>query len=180
MMRALADSAMGRSLRTVEPGVARAMSFDLKLSFISAAKIGETLRATARHAGRRTMVTECRVEGRGGRLIGLQSPRKGIAQPPHDQITIRGAREHNLKNVTSRSLAIGWYIHRPFGLGQVVRFASTHPGQRRYVESLSAYARQFLGQMEKPDVDVIEAAGDFDRPEGHLDTFGLPIATSSI
>jgi len=63
MISALADSAMGRSLRTVQPGVARAMSFDLKLSFVNAAKIGETLRATGRviHAGRRTMVAECRV-----------------------------------------------------------------------------------------------------------------------
>ena len=75
MISTLADSAMGRSLRTIEPGVARAMSFDLKLSFINAAKIGETLRATGRvvHSGRRTMVAECRVEGRGGRLIATAS-----------------------------------------------------------------------------------------------------------
>ncbi|HKW59084.1 MAG TPA: PaaI family thioesterase [Candidatus Dormibacteraeota bacterium] len=68
---ALADSAMGRSLRTIKPGVVRSMSFDLKLSFISAAKVGETLRAAGRvvHAGRRTAVTECRVEGPGGRLV---------------------------------------------------------------------------------------------------------------
>ena len=75
MISALADSAMGRSLRTVEPGVARAMSFDLKLNFISAAKVGETLRATGRvvHAGRRTMVAECRVEAVGGRLVATAS-----------------------------------------------------------------------------------------------------------
>ena len=75
MISALADSAMGRSLRTVKPGVARAMSFDLKVSFINAAKIGETLRATGRvvHAGRRTMVAYCRVEGRGGRLVATAS-----------------------------------------------------------------------------------------------------------
>ncbi len=75
MISTLADSAMGRSLRTVEPGVARAMSFDLKLNFISAAKVGETLRATGRvvHAGRRTMVAECRVEGPGGRLVATAS-----------------------------------------------------------------------------------------------------------
>src|SRR5258706_5098941 len=88
MISTLADSAMGRSLRTLKPGVVRAMSFDLKLSFISAAKIGETLRATGRviHAGRRTMVAECRVEGRGGRLIATASAtfavtrEKGITQ----------------------------------------------------------------------------------------------------
>jgi uncharacterized protein (TIGR00369 family) len=75
MITALADSAMGRSLRTLKPGIARAMSFDLKLSFISAAKVGETLRATGRivHAGRRTAVTECRVEGSGGRLVATAS-----------------------------------------------------------------------------------------------------------
>jgi uncharacterized protein (TIGR00369 family) len=71
----LADSAMGRSLRTLQPGVTRAMSFDLKLNFINAAKIGERLRATGKviHAGRRTAVTECRVEGRDGRLVATAS-----------------------------------------------------------------------------------------------------------
>ena len=75
MISALADSAMGRSLRTIKPGVARSMSFDLKLSFISAAKVGETLRATGRvvHFGRRTAVTDCRVEGRNGRLVATAS-----------------------------------------------------------------------------------------------------------
>jgi uncharacterized protein (TIGR00369 family) len=71
----LADSAMGRSVRTLEPGVTRAMSFDLKLNFINAAKIGERLRATGKvvHAGRRTVVTECRVEGKDGRLVATAS-----------------------------------------------------------------------------------------------------------
>jgi len=75
MISALADTAMGRSLRTVKPGVVRAMSFDLKLNFINAAKIGETLRATGRvlHAGRRTMVASCRVEGDRGRLVATAS-----------------------------------------------------------------------------------------------------------
>ena len=75
MISTLADSAMGRALRTLSPGVARAMSFDLKLNFISAATIGETLRATGRvvHAGRRTVVTECRVEGPDGKLVATAS-----------------------------------------------------------------------------------------------------------
>lgn len=75
MISALADSAMGRSLRTVKPGVARAMSFDLKLNFISAAKVGETLRAPGRvvHAGRRTMVAECHITAPGGRLVATAS-----------------------------------------------------------------------------------------------------------
>ena len=67
----LADSAMGRSVHTLKPGVVRASSFDLKLSFVNAAKIGESLRATGKvvHAGRRTVVTECRVEDGDGKLI---------------------------------------------------------------------------------------------------------------
>ena len=75
MISTLADSAMGRSVRTIKPGVVRAMSFDLKLNFITAANIGETLRATARvvHAGRRTVVTECRVEGPDGKLVATAS-----------------------------------------------------------------------------------------------------------
>jgi uncharacterized protein (TIGR00369 family) len=75
MISALADSAMGRALRTIKPGVVRSMSFDLKLSFISAAKVGETLRATGCvvHAGRRTAVTDCRVEGPGGRVVATAS-----------------------------------------------------------------------------------------------------------
>ena len=75
MISALADSAMGRSLRTLTPGITRAMSFDLKLNFINAAKIGESLRATGKvvHAGRRTVVTECRVEDRNGKLVATAS-----------------------------------------------------------------------------------------------------------
>jgi uncharacterized protein (TIGR00369 family) len=66
---------MGRSLRTLKPRVARAMSFDLKLNFIAAARVGEALRATGRvvHAGRRTMVAECRIEGPGGKLVATAS-----------------------------------------------------------------------------------------------------------
>jgi uncharacterized protein (TIGR00369 family) len=75
MISTLADSAMGRSLRTLKPGVVRAMSFDLKLTFIAAAEIGETLSATGSviHAGRRTVVAGCRVEGRDGRLVATGS-----------------------------------------------------------------------------------------------------------
>ncbi len=75
MISTLADSAMGRAVRTIKPGVARAMSFDLKLNFVNAARIGENLRATGHviHAGRRTAVTECRVEGKGGRLVATAS-----------------------------------------------------------------------------------------------------------
>jgi uncharacterized protein (TIGR00369 family) len=85
MISTLADSAMGRSLRTLKPGVTRAMSFDLKVNFIAAGKIGETLRATGRvvHAGRRTAVTECRVEGEGQRLVATASGTFAVTREPH-------------------------------------------------------------------------------------------------
>jgi uncharacterized protein (TIGR00369 family) len=75
IISALADSAMGRSLRTLKPGVIRAVSFDLKLTFIAVAKIGEDLRATGKvvHAGRRTVVTECRIDDRDGKLVATAS-----------------------------------------------------------------------------------------------------------
>ncbi len=71
----LADAAMGRSVRTLKPRILRALSFDLKLNFIAAARIGETLRATAKvlHSGRRTVVVDCRVDGERGRLIATAS-----------------------------------------------------------------------------------------------------------
>ncbi len=75
LISTLADSAMGRSIWTIKPGVRQAASFDLKLSFVAAARIGETLRATGKvvHAGRRTCVAECRVEVSGGKLIATAS-----------------------------------------------------------------------------------------------------------
>ncbi len=77
----------------------------------------------------------------------------------HDKIIIRGAREHNLKNITlelPRDKLI--VITGLSGSGKsTLAFDTLYAeGQRRYVESLSAYARQFLGQMHKPDVDSIE------------------------
>src|SRR5574338_131320 len=76
-----------------------------------------------------------------------------------DSIVIRGAREHNLKNLTleiprNRLVVItGVSGSGKSSLAFDTLFAE---GQRRYVESLSAYARQFLPQVEKPDVDAID------------------------
>jgi excinuclease ABC subunit A len=76
-----------------------------------------------------------------------------------DWITIRGAREHNLKDVTVRLprerlvCITGLSGSGKSSLAFDTLYAE---GQRRYVESLSAYARQFLGQMDKPDVDGID------------------------
>lgn len=78
---------------------------------------------------------------------------------PKDIIFVKGAREHNLKNIDVKiprnKLVV---ITGLSGSGKSsLAFDTIYAeGQRRYVESLSAYARQFLGQMEKPDVDYIE------------------------
>ena len=74
-------------------------------------------------------------------------------------IVIRGAREHNLKNVSlelPRNKLIVFTGLSGSGKSSLAFDTIYAEGQRRYVESLSAYARQFLGQMEKPDVDFIE------------------------
>src|SRR5258706_608248 len=90
-------------------------------------------------------------------------PAPAAAAEPREQalsdIVVRGAREHNLRDLTLRlprqTLIV---ITGVSGSGKSsLAFDTLYAeGQRRYVESLSAYARQFLGQMEKPDVDAIE------------------------
>ncbi len=80
-------------------------------------------------------------------------------QEPSDALIVRGAREHNLRNISvsiprdKLTVITGLSGSGKSSLAFDTIYAE---GQRRYVESLSAYARQFLGLMEKPDVDVIE------------------------
>ncbi len=76
-----------------------------------------------------------------------------------DKITIRGAREHNLKDINleiPRNKMVVFTGLSGSGKSSLAFDTIFAEGQRRYVESLSAYARQFLGQMKKPDVDEIE------------------------
>ena len=76
-----------------------------------------------------------------------------------DKLVVRGAREHNLKNVSielPRNALIVFTGLSGSGKSSLAFDTIFAEGQRRYVESLSAYARQFLGQMDKPDVDFIE------------------------
>jgi excinuclease ABC subunit A len=78
---------------------------------------------------------------------------------PQDQIVVRGAREHNLKDVSvafPRDRLVVITGLSGSGKSSLAFDTIYAEGQRRYVESLSAYARQFLGQMEKPDVDQID------------------------
>lgn len=76
-----------------------------------------------------------------------------------DRLIVRGAREHNLKDVSldlPRNALIVFTGLSGSGKSSLAFDTIFAEGQRRYVESLSAYARQFLGQMDKPDVDFIE------------------------
>ena len=84
---------------------------------------------------------------------------KAINEVHGEKIRIQGAREHNLKNINveipRNSLVV---ISGLSGSGKSSLAFDTlfAEGQRRYMESLSSYARQFLGSMDKPDVDLIE------------------------
>ncbi|HUG15145.1 MAG TPA: excinuclease ABC subunit UvrA, partial [Thermomicrobiales bacterium] len=89
---------------------------------------------------------------------GSRTPTTGD-EMPIDRIVVRGAREHNLKNIDVEIPRDRFVVLTGLsGSGKSsLAFDTIYAeGQRRYVESLSAYARQFLGQMEKPDVDHIE------------------------
>lgn len=79
--------------------------------------------------------------------------------PDHNTIRIRGARQHNLKNIDlelPRDRLIVFTGVSGSGKSSLAFDTIFAEGQRRYVESLSAYARQFLGQLDKPDVEAIE------------------------
>jgi excinuclease ABC subunit A len=81
------------------------------------------------------------------------------AKPDRGNLVVRGAREHNLRNVSvdlPRDRLIVFTGLSGSGKSSLAFDTIYAEGQRRYVESLSSYARQFLGQMDKPDVDFIE------------------------
>lgn len=82
-----------------------------------------------------------------------------MAGVSHDHLVVRGAREHNLKDISlelPRDALVVFTGLSGSGKSSLAFDTIFAEGQRRYVESLSAYARQFLGQMDKPDVDFIE------------------------
>jgi len=92
-------------------------------------------------------------------MVVSKLPSNGSAPRGLDAIVIKGAREHNLKNIDltlPRNRLIVITGLSGSGKSSLAFDTIYAEGQRRYVESLSSYARQFLGQMEKPDVDYIE------------------------
>src|SRR5215203_3196243 len=92
-------------------------------------------------------------------MRGLSVPRPSMACVTHDHLVVRGAREHNLKDISlemPRDALVVFTGLSGSGKSSLAFDTIFAEGQRRYVESLSAYARQFLGQMDKPDVDFIE------------------------
>ena len=103
---------------------------------------------------------DARTSANGPRSDPFAAPVLAIA-PRHglEHITVKGAREHNLKNIDltlPRNQLIVITGLSGSGKSSLAFDTIYAEGQRRYVESLSSYARQFLGQMEKPDVDYIE------------------------
>ena len=87
------------------------------------------------------------------------APSRRSGSATHDHLVVRGAREHNLKDVSvelPRDSLVVFTGLSGSGKSSLAFDTIFAEGQRRYVESLSAYARQFLGQMDKPDVDFIE------------------------
>ena len=98
---------------------------------------------------------------------------------PNDKIIIKGARQHNLKNIDvtiPRDKLVVITGLSGSGKSSLAFDTIYAEGQRRYVESLSSYARQFLGLMEKPDMDVIEGLS----PLLFLSNKNLPLAIHAL
>src|SRR5688500_18336582 len=90
--------------------------------------------------------------------LGGEAHRSGLNMA-HDWIAVRGARVHNLKNIDvdlPRDRLVVITGLSGSGKSSLAFDTIYAEGQRRYVESLSSYARQYLGQMDKPDDDLIE------------------------
>ncbi len=115
------------------------------------------MRSTGRPAGYSGHVAA--KSGAGTKSPATSRPKAKSPATSGPTITVRGAREHNLRDVDlelPRDRLIVFTGISGSGKSSLAFDTIYAEGQRRYVESLSAYARQFLGQMDKPDVDFIE------------------------
>ena len=115
---------------------------------------GQTGAAAAKAAAKKPRAAKKPVAAKKGTAL-----RRASHDPASHELIVRGAREHNLKNVSldlPRDALIVFTGLSGSGKSSLAFDTIFAEGQRRYVESLSAYARQFLGQMDKPDVDFIE------------------------
>jgi excinuclease ABC subunit A len=128
----------------------------------AAKKAGGTKKAVSR-VGSGTAAKAATTSGRAAQATGADERRAVLAAEGHaigtDQIVVHGAREHNLQGVDvrlPRERLIVFTGLSGSGKSSLAFDTIYAEGQRRYVESLSSYARQFLGQMDKPDVDFIE------------------------
>src|SRR5262252_1140665 len=154
------ESARDFILPSAGPNAPRPQSSAVRFRFRSAVRIGRAPVPCQRRSCKRLPAGFPAVPpGRppSGSPDGRVKPLESF--PPMEFLRIRGARQHNLRNVScdiprNRLVVItGVSGSGKSSLAFDTIFAE---GQRRYVESLSAYARQFLEQMEKPDVDSIE------------------------
>ncbi len=111
---------------------------------------GKSPKSTAANSSSNGHAAEAKAEAK---------PKRGLPKAAQNVIRIRGARQHNLKNIDldiPRDQMIVFTGVSGSGKSSLAFDTIFAEGQRRYVESLSAYARQFLGQVDKPDVDAIE------------------------
>ena len=150
----LAPSTMGTSPLTSSPNAAQATSaFQTGFSSNAAPKLKRASELSPMAASKSNSM----IASESNSIPASEFSKTFGGEP--SQIVIRGAREHNLKNISVNiprnrlTVITGLSGSGKSSLAFDTLYAE---GQRRYVESLSAYARQFLGQMDKPDVDLIE------------------------
>ena len=144
--------------KTTPDSAAKASKTKTAKAKAAQAKAAQTKTAQTKAAGAKTTSRKSAKARPAAHLNGDQSKAIDLSDT-QDLIRISGARQHNLKNVSldlPRNKMIVFTGVSGSGKSSLAFDTIFAEGQRRYVESLSAYARQFLGQVDKPDVDAIE------------------------
>jgi excinuclease ABC subunit A len=154
LYRAVITAALQPVRQQTVDGVHTALEIDARSSYVPSAPIGVQSRLSATRPR-----TRRRAPGIAGMDEVIKAKRQQTAGSGLRAITIRGAREHNLKNLDveiPRDRLVVFTGLSGSGKSSLAFDTIYAEGQRRYVESLSAYARQFLEMMQKPDVDQID------------------------